>query len=112
MAVTIVAAPDISAATRQQDLQVFVTANAPALQRAVVLIYFAGLGVTELVYTGQVFKPSYTGSRAAPYTDISGTGLQLVIGREGGWPDNPFVRVLAYDMAGGAAPFPTTGWWS
>lgn len=111
--ITIVSSPDVAAVTRQQDLLVFVTANAPALQRAIVVIYYAGLGTSELVYTGRVFKPSYTGSRAAPYSDMSGTGLQMVIRRDGGWPDNPLVRVVAYDVAGGEATFSGGGpnWW-
>lgn len=101
MAITIVAPPAGARIGRGDDLQVFVTADTPALKRAVLLLEFPGLGVTEEVHDGSQFKAPYLGSRQAPYSAVSGAGFQYVVRRDGGWPDGPTVRCIAYDTAGG-----------
>lgn len=101
MAITITAPPPDQLITRNQDIEVFIRANAPPLERAVVTMDLPGLGRSEQVHDGADFKPPYLASLRAPYTDSYGTGFQYIIRRDFGWPDGPVVRVVAYDTAGG-----------
>ncbi len=110
MAITIVAPPPEQPIARNEDLQVFITASAPALKRAVITLEFPGLGRSEQVNNSAAALPAVSGYQApylaslrVPYTDGTGTGFQFIIRRDFGWPDNPIVHVVAYDTAGGEA---------
>jgi hypothetical protein len=115
VAITIIAPPSTQQITRSEDLQVFVTADTPALQRVILTIKFPGLGRSEQANNSDAispppndtgYTPPYTSSLRAPFTDGSGTGYQFIIRRDFGWPDNPQVQVVAYDTAGGTEIFP------
>jgi len=86
-----------------QDLDVYVRATPPALERAVISVNLPGTGRTEVVWSGSTYLPPYTGSLSTPFTDFFGTGYHFKIRRTNGWPDGPIVHVVAYDVAGGEA---------
>ena len=86
-----------------QDIDVYVRALAPALERAVVSVELPGAGRTEVVWSGVGYVPPYTGSLITPFTDAFGSGFHFKVRRTYGWPDGPVVRVVAYDVAGGEA---------
>lgn len=86
-----------------QDIDVYIRANAPALERAVVSVELPGAGRTEVVWSGMAYTPPYTESLITPFTDGFGAGFHFKVRRTYGWPDGPVVRVVAYDVAGGEA---------
>ena len=99
--ITITAPPPGTPIQPFDDLQVYVRATPPALERAVIFLDFPGLGRSELVHNGTQYFAPYGGSLRQAFTDIFGTGFQFTIRRDHGWPDGPIVRVVAYDVAGG-----------
>lgn len=103
MAITITAPPPELPIARTQDIEIFIRADSPPLERAVVTMDLPGLGRSEQVHNGSIFKSPYTTSLREPYTDSYGTGFHYVVRRDHGWPDGPVVRVVAYDTAGGEA---------
>lgn len=86
-----------------QDLDVYVRATPPALERTVVSVSLPGTGRTEVVWSGSAFVAPYSESLASAFTDAFGVGYHFKIRRKYGWPDGPVVRVVAYDVAGGEA---------
>jgi hypothetical protein len=107
MSIRITAPKDVDPINRSADLSVYVTASGVPLERVVIFLIFPGLGVSEMVIFDStiLFLPPYQGSLVTPYTDMYGTGYQYAIRRDGGWPDGPNVRVVAYDTAGGEQLF-------
>lgn len=103
MAITITAPAAGLLIGRDEDVQLFVTADAPALKRAVITFEFPGLGVSEQVHDGTSFRPPYQHSLRTSYTAGMQNGFQFIVRRDHGWQDGPVVHVVAYDTAGGEA---------
>lgn len=101
--ITIVVPSPTLVITRFSDVEVYVTADSPALKRAIVSAEFPGTGRTEVVYDGAAFKAPYLGSLREAFTNGPQTGFRFLIRRDQGWVDAPTPRVRAYDTAGGDA---------
>ena len=103
MAIVITAPPPGSPIGPFDDVVMTVSANGPALKRAVLTFELPGLGRSEQVHDGTAFVAPYQGSLRTSYTNGMFTGFEYRVRRDRGWPDGPICHCVAFDTAGGEA---------